>query len=113
MTAALFDAVRALITNSQPLTLAQAHSSHYHRSFMPSIPGISLHTNGAFRLSAISHQVGVQMRELVGVPIERSIQGGEDADLPVSIGGDYVLEEMDWTARQSCFLRLHSVPVNI
>ena len=48
-----------------------------------------------FRLSTISHQVGVQMRELVGVPIERPIQGGEDADLPVSIGGDYVLEEMD------------------
>ena len=105
MTAALVDAARALIAHWQPLTLAQAHSPHYHRSFMPSIPGISLHTNGAFRLSAISHQVGV--------PIKRPIQGGEDADLPVSIGGDYVLEGMDWTARQSCFLRLHSAPVNI
>ena len=31
----------------------------------------------------------------VGVPIKRPIQGGEEADLPVSIGGDYVLEEMD------------------
>ena len=92
MTAALVDAARALIANSQPLTLAKAHGSHYHHRFMPSIPGISLHTNGVFRLSAISHQVGV--------PIKRPIQGGEDADLPVSIGGDYVLEEMDWTARQ-------------
>ena len=112
MTAALVDALRALIAHRQPLTLAKAHGSHYHHRFMPSIPGISLHTNGVFRLSAISHQVGVpmrdpfrlstishqvgvQMRELVGVPIERPIQGGEDADLPVSIGGDYVLEEMD------------------
>ena len=62
MTAALVDAARVLIARWQPLMPAQAHSSHYHRSFMPSIPGISLHTNGAFRLSAISHQVGVPMR---------------------------------------------------
>ena len=105
MTAALVDAARALIAHRQPLMPVQTHGSHYHHRFMPSIPGISLHTNGVFRLSAISHQVGV--------PIKRPIQGGEDADLPVSIGGDYVLEGMDWTARQSCFLRLHSAPVNI
>ena len=85
MTAALVDAARVLIAHWQPLTLAQAHSPHYHRSFMPSIPGISLHTNGAFRLSAISHQVGV--------PIKRPIQGGEDADprclsVGLCFGGD-------------------------
>ncbi len=45
-----------------------------------------------FRLSAISHQMGVPMRDhpnefQVGVPIKGPIQGGEDADLSVSFDG--------------------------
>ncbi len=96
MTAALVDAARALIAHRQPLTLAKAHGSHYHHRFMPSIPGISLHTNGVFRLSAISHQVGV--------PIKRSIQGGE---MPICrcLSMGYVLEEMDWTLRDPLIFR--------
>ena len=68
--------VAAPISPIHHSTLVQAHGPHYHLHYPP---GISLHTNGAFRLSAISHQVGV--------PIKRPIQGGEDADLSVSFDG--------------------------